>query len=236
MRTLLTVLSICLLAGIAIAGHPPTSDPPPSMIYPCGGIFTHGEWDFTQSDCGFTPVVCDPTGGEAVWEWGPSTLIPNSYDNLWGTVLNANYPNNAGQGLLSPPFYVSTEINELEILHYVHTESNYDGGNVKVNGQVLVPMEGYPATISTSTSYYAYCVDMQEGFTGNGYSGASEVWYERCFDISAFQGQDIQVQFDFGSDSSVSYPGWYIARVRIVGSTPVAVEQSTWGQIKHLYD
>ncbi len=50
----------------------------------------------------------------------------------------------------------------------------------------------------------------EEGFTDY-----DNPWEEQCFDLSAFDGQTIQVEFDFGSDSSVTYPGWYLAYVRI---------------------
>ena len=48
--------------------------------------------------------------------------------------------------------------------------------------------------------------------------------------------ETIQVRFDFGSDGSVQYPGWYLAYVKI-GTTqdPIQIEDSTWGRVKSLY-
>jgi hypothetical protein len=49
-------------------------------------------------------------------------------------------------------------------------------------------------------------------------------------------GMTIQVRFDFGSDSSVNRPGWYLAYVKIGNAeNPIPVEQSTWGGLKTLY-
>jgi len=112
----------------------------------------------------------------------------------------------------------------MEVRHYVQSETDYDGGNVSVvGGAVIPPVAGYPATISTSTFFTAWCVDNEEGFTGSSASGPSENWVDRCFDLSAYNGQTIQVRFDFGSDASVNYPGWYLASVKI-GDDEIPVE------------
>ena len=134
----------------------------------------------------------------------------------------------------TPSFTVTPDCYLMEILHYVQVETNFDGGNVTVNGTVIPPTDGYPATISTSTAYYAYCTELEQGFTGNS-TTPSEAWTRRCFDLTAYIGQTIQVRFDFGTDSSVTYPGWYLAYVKLGGLTANPVEQSTWGNIKSSY-
>jgi len=47
----------------------------------------------------------------------------------------------------------------------------------------------------------------------------------------------IRVRFVFGSDSSVTRDGWYLAYVKI-GDTQEAIsnEDMTWGDIKALYN
>jgi len=231
MRLLLTIFGIMALAGAAFAGNELSNDIVVTDTVPCDLTNVCLDWDFSVGDHDFTPYNCEP-GGAAVWAYGNETVVPGSPGNVWGTVINGNYVNNSGDGLSSPLFTVTTDCYLMEINHYVHIETNYDGGNVSVNGQVVPPMTGYPAVISTSTSFYAYCVDMEEGFTGNGYSGASETWVPRCFDLSPFMGQTIHVDFDFGSDSSVTYPGWYLAYVKVGGMSSTPVESSTWGAIK----
>jgi hypothetical protein len=229
MKTLLLIAGLCTIVPQAVGGENPAIRTQALPTLACGP-FVHLDWYFPQSPAGFTPVSCDPTGGLPVWEWGPSTYIQSPFPNMWGTVLNGDYPNNSGQGLLSPPFQVTNEMHWLAITHAVLTEATYDGGNPKVNGQVLDLLGGYPGSVSMSPSYYAFCVDGQPGFTGE------IMWQESCFDLHPYQGQTIQVEFDFGSDSSVTYPGWYIAGVRVEGDIPsTPVGSSTWGEIKSKY-
>ena len=78
-----------------------------------------------------------------------------------------------------------------------------------------------------------HCVDLEPGWTGNS-STPSQNWVAQCFDLTAYMNTRISLEFDFGSDASVTYPGWYIASV-MVGTQVVAEEQHSWGHIKGLY-
>jgi hypothetical protein len=185
-------------------------------------------WDFATGDHGFTaPNACD-SGGSPVWEYGPGGYVGYA-DNCWGTILNGSYLNDSGDGLRSPAFMVTDASYLVEIYHYTDIENNYDGGNLEVNGVVVPPTDGYPATISTSTAFYAWCVDMEGGFTDD------EPWGERCFDLSEFMDEEVVLEFDFGSDNSVTYPGWYIGYVMVGGTEPSASDGTTWGTIKGLF-
>lgn len=196
------------------------------------------DWDFAVSDHGFMGELCDPAGAQ-VWQYGAEGLIPGAPANVWGTVLNGDYPTGAGEGLMSPPFEVMPGVCDwMEIQHYVHAEwfsptsTIWDGCNVTVNDIVIYPFEGYDGTAGTAP----YCVAGEDVFTGNSSNGPSRTWGKSCFDLSEFTGQTIQVSFDFGSDGSVVYPGWYLAYVK-VGSAgqPVPIEENTWGRVKSLY-
>ena len=235
MRTLVLLLGLLLVAGSAYAGTDDAADVTASSRVSCNLPYVAYDWDFAASNHGFTPTSCDGSGGAAVWAYGTESVVPGAPGNVWATVLNGNYPNNAGDGLKSPAFTVGGDSYLMEIKCYLRTETNFDGCNVKVNGQVVQPVGGYPATVNTYTTYYAYCVDNQPGFTGNGSSGPSMNWVEQCFDLSAYTGQTVEVEFDFGSDSSVSYPGWYLAYVKVGGDPPVPTEEASWGQIKATY-
>jgi hypothetical protein len=210
------------VVGLVAAQEKPEQAPMPELPrVPCNLLYVAHDWDFTVSNQGFTTTTCDGTGGAAVWEWGSST-IAGAPGTVWGTVLAGSYPSNAGEGLLSPSFTVSATTDKMEILSYLQVETNFDGANVKVNDTLLQPNPVYDATISTSTTYYAYCVDNQAGWTGSS-ATPSQNWVQQCFDLSAYNGQNIQVRFDFGSDSSVTYPGWYLGYVRI-GDDVIPVE------------
>ena len=222
MKRIALVLGILIVVGFVVAQEKtPQAPMAPLTPVPCNLVYVAHDWDFTVSDQGFTTTTCDATGGGPVWEWGTSN-IAGAPGTVWGTVLTGNYLNDSGQGLLSPAFDVTTITDKMEILSYLQTETNYDGVNVKVNDTLLQPTDLYNATISTSTSFYAYCVDNQAGWTGSS-SSPSQNWVQQCFDLSAYNGQTIQVRFDFGSDSSVSYPGWYLGYVRI-GDDIIPVE------------
>ncbi len=243
MRVLVTALSLCLLVGVAVAqsgAEKLDQDPITITRIECDFVSVWGAVSFGTDDGGFTAGRCEPDGMPA-WEWGVSTYVPAPPapygPNVWGTVLNGPYNNNSGDGLISPiPIAIEVGVNELvELVHYVDIETNFDGCNVVVvdgsGGEtILQPMAGYPATISTSTTYYAFCVDNEPGFTGH-----DAVWTTACADLSPWDGQVIQLRLDFGSDSSVTYPGWYLAGYTFGTDQGTPVEQGSWGTIKGLY-
>ncbi len=230
MKVVFAVLCIFSVVGVAHAQKETMPDVNPVPV-PCDMDVVTYDWDFAVGDQGFMPVVCDG-GGVPVWEYGPTNFIPGAPGNVWGTILAGNYPTDAGHGLLSPSFTVAENSYLMEVLHYVHTETYFDGGNVSVGGQVIVPVAGYP---EDALSSYDVCVGGEPGFTGNGYSGASEIWVQRCFDLTPFMGQTIQVEFDFGSDYSIEYPGWYLASVKVGGFATTPTETGSWGKVKSLY-
>lgn len=197
----------------------PTREVVPPRPLPCNLSVVAHDWDFAEGDQGFSTVDCDD-GGVSPWEYGPTTLVDGAPGNVWGTVLDADYPDDSGQGLVSPSFVVGPDSDLLEVLHYFDTESQYDGCNVSVgiwpNSTVITPIGGYTVSeISSSPSFYAWCVDAEPGW-----SGSSGGWVVDCFDLSAFLGEEIQVEFDFGSDVSIHAPGWYLARVTVGGTGP----------------
>jgi len=232
MRAMLAGLCLLAMTGAAFAGPGPAGEVPidQSDAVPCNLPCLCYDWDFAVSDQGFTaPNACD-TGGVAAWQYGTTTYVPGAPGTVWGTVLNGNYPNDMGDALKSPSFTVTADCNYVEIYHYFYMETSYDGCNVKFNDTLIIPQGGYSGTVSTSTSYYAWCVDMEQGWYGQ--SGG---WRAECFDLSQFMGQTGQLSFEAGSDSSVGYHGWYIAYVKVGGYGATPVEDSTWGQIKGLF-
>jgi len=216
---------------------PPPPEEPGSF---CNFVSICYDWDFEMSDHGFVPAPCGDTG-TPVWQYGLETTIPGAPGNVWGTILNGDYLASSGEGLLSPVFTVSESCNWMEIKHYVYTEGYltgsgniYDGGNVTVDEIVIPPIEGYDGLVNVGLQA---CVDDEEVFAGDVTAGVpNRTWGTSCFDLSQFMGMTIQVRFDFGSDSSVQRPGWYLAYVRL-GTTeqPVGREETTWGTLKSLY-
>ena len=219
MKRFLVIVGIVAIAGVAVAQEK-SPDVHVSSLgrVPCNLIYVAHDWDFSVSDHGFTTTTCD-TEGAPVWAHGAygaevDSDPPTGPQDVWGTVLGANYPINAGEGLVSPAFEVTPSSDTMEVLHYVAMETSWDGGNVSVDGTVVPPISGYPDVLNE----YPWCVHDEEAF-----SDYDNPWEEVCFDLSAFVGQTIQVEFDFGSDSSVTYPGWYLAYVKI-GDPEIPVE------------
>lgn len=234
MKTLLATLCVLIIAGVALAEKPviESNGWQPTRIG-CPFQVTVYEWDFAVGDQGFTPAECDPNGGEPVWQYGAEG---NFSANVWATVLNGEYPSNAGEALVSPTFVVDTSISQhmVQLTHYFDIETNYDGCNLMVNGTVVAPMEMYTVEeLSPSTFYNPYCVDLQPGFTGHDL----EPWVmvQSCFDLSDFNGQEVNLEFQFGSDSSVTYPGWYLGSVIVGGDDPIGTRDTRWDAMKALY-
>lgn len=233
MRTLLTFLCVLVLASAAAAEKPVIENPDPvTTRVDCPFDVVTYDWNFNDGDYGFTTDVCDPTGGEPVWAYGTETNLPGY--TVWGTVLDGNYPSNSGEALVSPMFTVGTATQYVQIVHYYDTEFSYDGLNLVVNGDVVAPMDGYDDDeLSDSTTYYAFCVDGQPGFSGHDLDDWMLI--TSCFDLSAYLGLDVDLRFQFGSDSSVQYPGWYLASVQVGGFDDVATEPHTWSSLRTLY-
>jgi bacillopeptidase F len=228
MRLLFTLLLCLAIIGPATAGKPAYDTPEPSRV-PCNLTNVIHDWDFALGPQGFTTAACDDQG-VPVWEHGATTYIPDAPGNVWGTVLEGDYPTDSGEALLSPPITIEASAALMEVHHYYSAENLWEGGNVKVNGELLTPLVGYPGMMSVPGDWYAWCVDFEMGFTG-----VDSGWLTSCFDLSAFIGQTIQISFEFGSDDTVTEAGWYIASVKIGNDSTVATESRTWDDIKSLY-
>ncbi len=228
MRALITISICVLVVGIALAEKPVFDTQDPVRI-PCGLNNVIHDWDFAAGAQGFTTSTCDDQG-LPVWQHGATTYVPGAPGDVWGTILEGDYPGQAGEALVSPAFTVTNQAYLMEIWHYYDAENLWDGGNVKVNGQVVEPEGGYPGIISVPSGWYSWCVDFESGFTG-----LNSGWLSACFDLSAFMGQTVQVSFEFGSDNLFNEAGWYLASVRIGNDDPVASQHRTWDAVKSLY-
>jgi hypothetical protein len=182
-----------------------------------------------------------PCGGAPVWQWGPDPVPPEvacddiPVTNLLGTIIGGDYPVSAGEIAVAGPFSISVAEHCycMELCHWYDIETSYDGGNVKVSADggatwtLVHPQAGYPG----ATYSYCPCVPGEPAYTGH----PPFAFIRDCFDLSDFDGMEILVGFFFGSDSSVTYPGWYIKWVKIGGEEFSPVEDSSWGSIKGLY-
>ena len=114
-----------------------------ARAYECEGWpwpYTAIDWDFDLGSHGFTPTSC---AGASVWEWGfetqQTTLSGALPQRAWSTILNGNYPDNAGQGLLSPSFRVTPSSRFVWMEMIIQTEW---GGAPWLGGDPDTPTDG----------------------------------------------------------------------------------------------
>ena len=229
MRTLVMIFICVLGAGLAQAEKPVFESQHQQSRIPCGLNSVIHDWDFASGPQGFTTSTCDDQG-VPVWEHGATTYVDGAPGTVWATVLEGDYPTDGGEALLTPPFAVTEETSLLEIYHYYDLEHLWDGANVKVDGGLQTPLVGYPGMISVPGDWYSWCVDMQMGFTG-----LDSGWLTTCYDLSYYQGQTIQVAFEFGSDDTFTEAGWYLASVKVGSDQAVATDSRTWSSLKSIY-
>ncbi len=161
---------------------------------------------FEGSDGGFT--------GSGGFERGIPTVGPSSAgsgDECWGTYLNANYDNSMYATITSPAYDLTGLTSPMmQINHWYNIELNWDGGNVKIsddNGStwtILTPTVAYPVAAVNAANV---------GIPGEpAYSGTntSNHWHTVQFDLSSYDTSTVMFRFDFGSDPSIPYEGWYI--------------------------
>ncbi|MCK4940960.1 immune inhibitor A [candidate division WOR-3 bacterium] len=181
------------------------------------------EWveDFESSNGNFVPA---PVTG--AWEWGVPTSGPgaaHSGTQLWATILAGVYANNANWTLTSQDYYDATEDNPLiSFFHWYDIEGYYDGGNVKYstdNGTtwlLLHPVGGYDDLAYSGNA----------GIPAEScFCGISAGWEAEEFIIPVNAGQTVKLRFHFGTDASVTYPGWYIDDLAGLGLTYVGIAE-----------
>lgn len=191
-------------------------------------------FDFNASDGGFWTIPC---GGTSVWEWGAAPSPGVACDgvgvtNVLGTVLQGDYPNLAGEAAVLGPVSITADCTCLELCHMYTTEEPYDGGNVKVSADdgatwvLVIPAAQYDFATDDENA----CVPSEAVFTDE----LGSPWTSDCFDLSQYVDDELLIGFFFGSDESVTSPGWYIKWAKL-GSDTTPVEHSSWGAIKGLY-
>ncbi len=177
--------------------------------------------DFEATDGGYThfPKTVD------AWEYGVPTSGPmaaHSGTKLWATILGGNYPNSMWCGLVTPAFVVPSGA-AFSFWHWYSFENSYDGGNVKISTDggttytLITPVGGYPGFMNSNPYMTGQAAYTQ---TGSG-------WMKAEFDLSAYEGMSVIIMWETASDSSVTYPGWYIDDVGFTITSWVNVYDQT---------
>jgi hypothetical protein len=138
------------------------------------------------------------TGGARAWKFGSQGAGP--------------YTDSGDGALVAPPVRISPGA-ALSFWHWINAESQgsnqaWDGAVVELTNDAgaswteIIPQGGYT---------HAIIPNQQSPFPPNYpcWSGSFD-WRQAQFDLSAYDGQTIQVRLRFGSDGYVTFEGWYI--------------------------
>ena len=159
--------------------------------------------------------------GRPQWEAGtpsggtlPPLRVPEGAQ-VAGTVLSADYDRDLRDQRLVSPFIdlAGATRAELRFAHHVVTEGSCDGG------RVLVTPDG--VTFHPIDPQGGYWTSSVRGLhRAAGYSGVRDLWRTARFDLTPLLsspqvGTRFAIAFDFGSDTTVQYSGWFIDDVSV---------------------
>ena len=186
--------------------------------------------DFEANNGGYIP---DPaTGG---WEWGTPTYVSgpaSAYSGVkcWGTVLAGAYPISANFKL-DRRFTATANNPQFGFMHWYSIETGWDGGNLKYSTDgtswtLLRPtLDFYNGLANTAN----VAIPGESCYTGTTV-GAN--WHPAAFMVPVNSGQSFYIRWHFGSDPSVTYPGWYVDDVVGTGLQPYAsIEEQSLNSI-----
>jgi hypothetical protein len=181
------------------------------------------------------------------WEWTNNTTLPNA--RAGKAMLAPNQVDlaascNFGVGdvsrataLTSPPITLTAATSRTLVFeHYIASEPEYDGGNVKirVNGGT------WQTIASGHFSFNAYNTVLtaaqntdplagQPAFSGTDGGSLQGSWGESRVNLATYAntGDVIQIRFEFGADGCAGSKGWYVDDVRVMACESPATATAT---------
>jgi len=159
--------------------------------------------DFETDDGGFIRA-------DTLWSWGapPAGVTGDAFSgsNCWGIGMDGSGYGDASTDTLTSPVYDLSPLDGANYFMSFHlwsaTETGFDGVHLLVS-------DGGPFTVLTPVGGYT---DLFLGGLGQnpGWSGETGRWQGTVFDVTSFQGGDLQFQLVFGSDGGVTGDGFFI--------------------------
>ena len=130
----------------------------------------------------------------------------------------------ASHSLLSPEIPLPSGLTSLQLVfsHYLASEGQFDGGNLKVrtNGRTV---SAVPRTAFKFNPYNGKLLSAAQGNTNplagqESWTGVGGEWGVTVVDLNGFLAgtTTIQVRFDFGRDECDGAAGWYVDDVKLV--------------------
>jgi outer membrane protein assembly factor BamB len=212
-----------------------------------------------QEDTNTVEQGSGPTGANAdgTWSTGAEVGDPAMYTNGSWSISSAlensgtysyysGYSDNLCAYLRTPQLTLTAgQASTLAYWTAWDIENRFDGGVVEIstNGgstwSTLTPTPGYPGSFQNSGDACGYPKN-RPAYTGTG----NLTFASYSVDLSAYDGEDVMIRWNFSTDGSVTYEGWYVdditvTHVQVSGpceSTPSDVAyltaRSTSGQVK----
>ncbi|MCB9366643.1 MAG: immune inhibitor A [Calditrichaeota bacterium] len=168
-----------------------------------------------------------PGGWGDQWHISMERALSGASSYKCGDTGTGTYANLLDAQLTSPVISNLPASAVLEFSHQIEGElstqypdSAYDGGWVEISADAgpftsIYPSEDYPKTTrheSGSGNPYSGPVPGQDC-----YSGTVDAWTREQFDLSAYEGSNIQLRWRFASDGGATREGWYIDDVSVYG-------------------
>ncbi|WP_034059669.1 M4 family metallopeptidase [Lacinutrix jangbogonensis] len=199
---------------------------------------------FEDWETGLDGWIVGQIASTSTWtprDWQLETTLPNNRPGIGlyainapiGDVYGGNCSSDFQNGimrLLSPQFTMPnfTEgIYEMAFNHYVATEFNWDGGNIKykvdsgswsILPSTAFSTNGYNDSINSETDGNDNPMGGQDAFTGANPGSNKGSWGTSIVDLSSLgvvANSTVQFRFDFGTDGCNGLEGWYLDEVSI---------------------
>ncbi|WP_408899241.1 M4 family metallopeptidase [Nocardioides sp. R1-1] len=201
---------------------------------------TWGAPEVEADNAHFDPVVTTDlptvTAGGTQHQGGPEVLYFNDRGDVddagsFGSCDGGPDDYSSRVGVTTPQLTVpSGALPRLSFDHYVASEVEYDGGNVKVSvnggGYQLVPPSAWlhnaPGGELASAPGNTNPMAGEAAFTGTDGGKPTGAWGSSVIDITsiAAPGDTVRFRFDFGMDGCNGIDGWYIDNVAMTICTP----------------
>lgn len=206
---------------------------------PCGASTTNPifleDWETGTDGWSFTQLPENASTWESR-DWVLSSNLPNERTGnaIFGTdPINGNCTTDLENGIIrleSPlitiPDY-TTGITELFFNHYVATEANWDGANIKYQldsgSWEILPSSAfttnpYNGTINAASSGNDNPMENQDAFTGSDEGSVTSTWGTSIVDLSQVgvtANSTIKFRFEMGTDGCNGREGWYIDELAV---------------------
>ena len=152
--------------------------------------------------------------------FGTDPINGNCSSDLENGIIRLESP------LITIPNY-TTGITELFFNHYISTEANWDGANIKyqLDGGAweILPATAfttnpYNGTINAASAGNDNPMESQDAFTGSDEGSVTSTWGTSIVDLSQIgvvANSTIKLRFEMGTDGCNGRDGWYIDEIAI---------------------